>query len=275
MPAEKPDEWPPFSPVEREVVLLVSVVEIIGDLVNKMLFDVHTYGSGSQVMFKTSSDLRVFSILLVDFLSGTDSQGPVPSVTFLGALDEITRNPQFEYAGSCTRLREGTAAFRGWLGEAPPIDVWLPTLDREIPLALQRLDWIKMVGDLSKHDPLRAIRVAKRLSVASGGALSLEDAILSLRDFYDRYYTDVLAYHSSTLVAFLNELRWGVQDYLTPLYQRSYVAEGGHPPKYSYRYPGGLDNRFAQSRFWDLMNSIRARPYVEAFEVDSVFKRRY
>lgn len=275
MTGEPSASWPELSPVEREAVLLASIVEIASDLVNRGLFAVHPYGDGSQIQFNTSSDQRIFAILLVDFLSGTDGRGPVPKVTFLGALDEITQNPQFDVAGSVARLRAATEAFRKWLAEAPPIDVWFPTLDREITIALSRLDWIKMVGDLSKHDPLRAIGVAEKLARASGGALSLEDAILSLDDFYERYYTDILAYHSGTLAEFLNNIRWGVQDYLTPEYRRSYTHEGGQPPKYSFAYPAELKSRFAQHKYWDLMNAIRARPYMDAFSVDAVFKRRY
>ncbi len=128
MTGEPSASWPELSPVERETVLLASIVAIIADLVNRGLFAVHPYGTGSQIQFKTSSDQRIFSILLVDFLSGTDGRGPVPKVTFLGALDEITRTPQFDVNGSGAVLRVATDAFSQWLAEAPPIDVWFPTI---------------------------------------------------------------------------------------------------------------------------------------------------
>ena len=55
----------------------------------------------------------------------------------------------------------------------------------------------------------------------------MEGALLALADFYERFHTDVLNYHGSTLVEFLNNIRWGIHYYLHPQYKQSMTRELG------------------------------------------------
>src|SRR2546429_2998487 len=127
-----------------------------------------------------------------------------------------------------------------------------------------------MCGDISKHNVLRSVGVAEELQqtlAASGVSVELEDAMLALGDFYERFHTDILNYHSSTIAEFLNNILWGIHEYLQPEYQRSLVTEGGNPPKYRYTYPTNVVNEFARTCYWDLLNEVRRRPYVKRFSV--------
>src|SRR5215218_1142153 len=42
------------------------------------------------------------------------------------------------------------------------------------------------------------------------------DALLALADFYEKFHTDILNYHASTIAEFLNNIRWGIYEYLQP-----------------------------------------------------------
>ena len=135
-----------------------------------------------------------------------------------------------------------------------------------------------MCGDLSKHNILRAIGVVNQFQNIldnSGYLISLEDSMVALADFYERFHTDILNYHSSTIAEFLNNIRWGIYEYLQPEYYRSIVWKGGSPPMYEYTYPSGVQNEFAKHCYWSLMNEVRSEPYVRRFQVTKWLKLRY
>ena len=135
-----------------------------------------------------------------------------------------------------------------------------------------------MTGDLSKHNFLRAVGVAEDLKVLlgkQGVAVELDVALLALDDFYEWFHDHVLNYHSSTLAAYLNDLRWGINDYLSPEFSNSIVLEGGDPPIYRYTYPIEVKSRFGQESYWSLMNLVRSKPYMRRFEVTKWLKLRY
>ncbi len=158
------------------------------------------------------------------------------------------------------------------------MDVWLPSIDTRTSLQISRLNFLKMCGDISKHNVLRSVGVAEELQqtlAAIDVPVGLEDAMLVLGDFYKRFHTDILNYHSSTIAEFLNNIRWGIYEYLQPEFRRSIVWEGGNPPKCRYTFPIGIENNFAKQRYWDLMNEVRQPPYMRRFQVTKWLKLRY
>ena len=135
-----------------------------------------------------------------------------------------------------------------------------------------------MCGNISKHNFLRLISVAEELREVlsrSGISVGLDEAMLTLDDFYRWFHDDILNYHASTIVEFLNNIRWGIYEYLQPEFQRSIVWESREPPKYHYIYPAGVTSTLAQSYYWDLMNEVRSLPYVRRFQVTKWLKLRY
>ena len=135
-----------------------------------------------------------------------------------------------------------------------------------------------MCGNISKHNFLRAIRVATDLQALlskSGVLVTVEEALLALADFHERFHSDILNYHSSTIAEFLNNIRWGIYEYLQPELQRSVVWEGGDPPTYRYTYPHEVVVPFAQDCYWELMNEVRIPPYMRRFQVTKWQKLRY
>ena len=135
-----------------------------------------------------------------------------------------------------------------------------------------------MTGNISKHNYLRAIGVAKQLKdilSQSGVTVDINEALLALSDFYERFHDDILNYHSSTIAEFLNNIRWGIYDYLQPEFNKSIIYEGGTPLKYHYTYPEEIKSRFAKECYWELMNYIRNKPYMRKFKVNRYFKLQY
>jgi hypothetical protein len=266
-------------PLETEVVLLKAVKEIIDSIVNPEILEVLGQDPNSVIRFHTSSHQRLFNIVLVDFLSATDvdKQAPVRQKPYMDWLRSIVDRPAFNIGNSIESLDEATAQFKDWLEQEVEVVTWFPSIEVERLLKLSRLDYLKMCGDISKHNFLRAIRVAKKLRgilAKSGVPVQLDDALMALSDFYKRFHRDKLNYDSSTIAEFLNNIRWGIYEYLHPEFKRSIVREGGDPPKYRYTYPDEVATRFAKECYWNLMNEVREPPYIRKFRVTKYLKLR-
>jgi hypothetical protein len=135
-----------------------------------------------------------------------------------------------------------------------------------------------MCGNISKHNFLRSVGVANELQktlAANGVSVNMEASLLTLADFYERFHTDLLNYHSSTIAEFLNNIRWGIYEYMQLEFHRSIVWEGGDPPKYRYIYPNEVTSQLAKHCYWELMNEVRSAPYMRKFAVSKWMKLRY
>jgi hypothetical protein len=267
-----------LSAVEEEVVFLKATLDAIDSMVNFGLMSLHGADPESSILFESSAHQQLFNIALVDFLSRTDKRAPVQQTSYLGALRQIAASPSFSAQDSIAPLRAAIAEFSIWLDAEITVDVWFPSIQIQTPLRLARVLYIKMTGDLSKHNFLRAAGVAEDLQgllSKQGFPVELDAALLALEDFYDWFHDHVLNYHASTLAAFLNELRWAIHDYLQPEFARSIVWEGGDPPIYRFTYPSRVTTRFGQESYWALMNMVRSKPYMRRFQVSKWQKLRY
>jgi hypothetical protein len=267
-----------LSRVEEEVVFLKAVNDIIDGMVNYEMLALHQNAHTGSVLFQTGTHQRLFNILLVDFLSRSDKRAPVEQTSFLGALRLIITDPQFDVEDSVAALRKSTLACGAWLDHETPVTVWFPSLDKEVELRLPRVSYLKMCGNIAKHDLLRLVSVADELQSALAKCdveVDRDGALLALGDFYERFHTDILNYHGSTVVKLLNDVRWGIHEYLLPEFKCSYTQEGCTPPLYKYTYPAGITNEFARQRYWDLMNDIRRKPFLPKFEVADSLRSLY
>jgi hypothetical protein len=71
----------------EEVLFLKAANGIIDLMVNREVLALHEATAGSSILFTTSTHQRLFNIWLVDFLSPTDPELPVESMSFLNALE--------------------------------------------------------------------------------------------------------------------------------------------------------------------------------------------
>jgi hypothetical protein len=268
-----------LSAIEKEVIILRAVYALIDDMVNFVMMSISGADPHSQVTFKSETHLRLFNIMLVDFLSATGKRGPIDPTSYMSALQGIAKEPNFDREDSGNAFRSAVAEFVQWLDTEVAVETWLPSIDTEVTLKLSRRQFIKMCGNISKHNFLRLISVAEELQELlrkTGTQISLDDALLTLEDFYTKFHRDVIAYHASTIAEFLNNLRWGIYEYLRPEFKRSYTRIAGDSlGRYEYRYPEGLNAKFAQACYWDLMNDIRSAPYLRRFETTKFLKMHF
>ncbi len=263
--------------IEQEVIILKAVKELIDAMVNFELMDLLGNDPNSNILFKSPTHQKYFNIILVDFLSCTDKKGPIKESSYLGGLREIVNNPFFNENNSVNNLRVATQEFKDWLDRQVEVAVWLPSIDTNTKLEITRTQFLKMTGNISKHHYLRAIGVAKDLrDILSKSDISvdIDEALLALSEFYERFHADILNYHSSTIAEFLNNIRRGIYDYLRPEFKKSIVWEDD-PLKYHNTYLKGIQSEFAKACYWELMNELREEPYMRKFKVTKRLKLRY
>ncbi|EMS7725952.1 hypothetical protein V9N50_001856 [Vibrio cholerae] len=265
--------------INTEIVLLKAIYEHIDEMVNNSMFTIQGKHPAQMVMFKTSIHRRLFYILLVDFLSATDEKGPLGKRIFLRGLADICDKPNFSVNGSHCYLKARVQDFINWLNETKETYIWMPSIDREVDLKITRIEMIKMAGDISKHNYLRSIGVARKLKEIlekSGVEIDDESALYALDDFYERFNDDVLIYLSSHVCEFLNDIRLGIYEYLKPEFMRSYIFNGEDSiPIYDYLIPDSLSEKYSRVCYWAVMNNIRRKPYLPKFTVSDSFKTEY
>lgn len=247
-------------------------------MVNFEVLDLAGNDPDSQISFKSITHQKFFSIILVDFLSKTDERVGVRKPSFLGAMKSICTSPCFNVNNSIAALSKAVHEFSEWLEQEIEADVWLPSISLDTILKLSRLDFLKICGNTSKHSFLRSGHTAKSLQnilKKSGEPIELEDSFLILGDLYEKFHTDIFNYHGSTLAEFLNNIRWGIYEYLQPEFCRSIVRVSVEPPKYRYTYPEKVKAGIAKECYWELMNEVRKEPYMRRFEVNKWLKMRY
>ena len=267
-----------YSENEKEIIFLKAVQELIDEMVNYEVLDLIGEDPHSKIRFKSSTHQRFFNIILVDFLSRSDKIVIGEHLSYLGAIKKICENPHFNVDGAVDVLSAATKEFTEWLEQDAEVEFWLPSTEIETTLSIKRIEFLKMCGNISKHNFSRLSGVVRELIgifERNSIEISFEDAFLILDEFYERFHDDILNYHGSTIAEFLNNIRWGIHKYLEPEFSQSIVREGGDPPKYRYTFPADVEGKFARNTYWELMNKIRSGPYVKEFKVTRYLKLRY
>ncbi len=255
-----------------------AVKELIDEMVNHELMTFHGENPDANIMFASTTHQRFFNIMLVDFLSKTDKRGPIKQTSYLSGLVSISNNPRFNVNGSVSALKKATIEFKKWLENVVEVEIWLPSTNKEAMIKLSRYSFLKIVGDISKHNYLRAAGVAediRKVFAKNEIIVNEEESLLMLSDFYERFHTDILNYHSSTIAEYLNNIRWGIYEYLRPEFESSIVWDKIEPGRYRYTYPNEINSDLGKTIYWDLMNEIRQEPYVHKFIVTKWLKMRY
>lgn len=265
-----------LSRVETEIVVLKATKELIDSIVN---FEVLSIGDSdpTETRFASTTHAKYFNIVLVDLLSGTDKRGIVQPRPYIAALRDICRTPSFDRNGSAESLRSATEALALWLEEEMVIEkVWLPTVWKETTLRMRRIELLKLAGNVCRHNFLRSAGIAedaRSLLARNHVQITLDQALLVLGDVYEWLHTHLFNYHASTIAEFLNNIRWGIYEYLQPEYRSSLVKEEW--PMYRYTIPAEVVFAFAKECYWGLMNEVRSAPYMRRFVVHEVLKLRY
>ena len=267
-----------FTKIEEEVIYLKAVAEIIDAMINHEVLDLLGEDPHSEISFRSETHQKYFNILLVDFLSPSDKLVIKPPQSYLEAIRSICDNPNFGNTAAVMGLAQAAQDLDDWLEQEIHVEFGMSSIQSNADLSMKRAEFLEICGNISKHNFSRLGRTARMLRQIlqrNDIHLDLHGTLLVLDEFYERFHSDLLNYHGSTIAEFLNNIRWGIHEYLQPVFSRSCVQYGGDPPAYEYTYPPGISNQFAKNCYWELMNQVRARPYVKRFIVTRFLKQRY
>ncbi|MBI1207523.1 MAG: hypothetical protein GC191_09585 [Azospirillum sp.] len=284
-----------MNDIEREAIILNSVWEMIDGMVNWAIFVKNDRTELTNLMFQTSAHARLFVILLGDFLSDVRAfKGepvplglkPAPSnarpsdLTFLFHLRQVCANPKLGQDASA--LATAVENFATWLeGEFTATGVNLHAIDVVADLRVARYRYIKMCGDIAKHNLARlAANVGhlRKLLDQAGQPVSEQQAYLAVETFFEWFQQDIFIYHSSQIGEFLNNIRWATYRYLQPEFLRSWHLTDRETtgfPAYGYRVPSDIAEPVAMAMYWEVMNRLRSKPYVQRFVISPHMKMRY
>jgi hypothetical protein len=169
-----------------------------------------------------------------------------------------------------TSLRE----LDDWLSKVVTRKIWTPSLDREVLLPLTRRQMVTFSGNFSKHHFAHLTDALKKIErLVADEDIPRHRLIPALDEIYSDLHDNVLNYHGSNIAELLNNVRWGIHDYLRPEFDRAYRKLEGI--FYEFDVPKNIESDFAKSCYWDLMNSVRSKPYVNRFTANEIFKLRY
>ncbi|WP_425997319.1 hypothetical protein [Caulobacter sp. DWR1-3-2b1] len=279
----------PFKPIEQEIIVLKAAWGLIYEMVNFEMFTPIKAGA-VEVHPTDSVHQRLFNILLIDFLDKPGAETfdlikPTKSssddfISHLSYLQQIADRPMMNTENP-DLLRRPVTAFNDWLNtEFTVRDVWLSTIERKTDLTLRRVEYIKICGNIAKHGFSRLswdVSIMRKILKRNDVAIDRDQAYMALPDFYAWFHDNIFNYHIGQIAAHLNDIRWGIYDYLAPMFAWAYMKQPhpSIPDWYEYRYPPAVTRLLARSMFWDLMNDVRSEPFVPRFHIHPILTQRY
>lgn len=284
-----------MNDMEREAIILNSAWDMIDGMVNWSVFVKNDFTRPTNLMFETGAHAQLFSILLGDFLSDVrafkgdpiplglkpaPSNAPPSDLTFLFHLRQVCNSPTL--GTDTAELSATVEVFASWLeGEFTAAGVNLHTIDVVADLRVTRYRYLKMCGDMAKHNLARlATNVGhlQRLLEQAGHAVSEQQAYLAVSAFFEWFHQDIFVYHSSQIGEFLNNIRWAIHAYLQPEFRRSWHVPATSTidfPNYSFHVPPAITEPLAIAMYWDVMNRCRSGPHMRRFVISDSMKQRH
>ncbi len=279
-----------FNEIEQEVIILSAVWEMVDDMVNLEIFQHPPTPSDAQLTFRTATHMRLFNVLLGDFLSRLNVENrkalpfnlPRPNQgaratdqTYLFYLRQVCVSHEF---GDAYGILGVVNDFSDWLEETVTIEnVCFSELQIKEDITVMRTVFLKLCSNIGKHNFLRLSHNANLLVELlrdNGHEISTNDAYLVLPEFYEWFHSNIFAYHASTISEFLNNLRHEIYSYLRPEFDRSY-QDVPPPPRYRFDTPATIKQPTAKVMYWNLMNMVRRGPIMPRFRVNAFLKKRY
>ncbi|NOR31730.1 MAG: hypothetical protein GQ539_11620 [Sulfitobacter sp.] len=284
-----------YSEIEQETIVLLAVCQMIDDMVNHAMFIGSESLTDGNILFHSHIHQQLFNVHLVDFLSfpqldrslkerpfnlpPTDTNSKPSDRSYLYYLKTICKNPCF--GNVPTPLSSSLTVLSDWLdGETSIKGAHFPSLDLSFNIRVNRLKAISMTGNIGKHNITRLSDIAKKLlKIFSdhGQEVSLDQCYSALPDFQELFHDHALNYQSSHIVEMLNNLRWGIHEYLLPEFDRSFESisdKDGQQYHSKFNIPDSFENEFSKGAYRLLMGLVRRRPVVQKFGVNASMKDR-
>lgn len=277
--------------IEREAIVLNAVLGMIDDMVNHAIFvPLGDKRFDTNLLPNTAEALRQFGTLLRDFLSPITGKAgkPLPfglpkppngdlatDHTTLFYLRRISEHPLI--GTEIEPLRSTVIAFADWLEEYALVPkVWLSAISIELDLRIKRIDFIRISGDIGKHNFLRLAGQARRLrAILSENGVEIDEgqSFLAIPDVWDWFHTHLFAFHASNIAEFLNNIRYAIRSYVEPVAKRTYRQIDEF--RYNFDRPDGVSNLFADAQYFDLMQASLRQPIYPFFTVSKSFKTQF
>lgn len=268
-----------YSDLDREIIVLSAVLDLVNSMVHYAHFEKGHRLDETILMFKSPECSRLFIVILADFLSlprggtfGLKHRSGTGSLakTYLGNLLDICASPHF--GGDTSLLSSSAKSFADWLdGSVTVENVWLPSIERNGPITVQRMAYLKICGTASKHGFTRLGEIVGRIQQVladNGTTIDEGQSYLVVPDFQEWFRDHVFIASSTTIAFFLNEVRWGIFHYLRSEFERAYQPHmtGGFQ-SYRFDVPTEITDPLVRSMYWDLMNWARNAPSFPRFTV--------
>jgi hypothetical protein len=268
-----------YGSAEREAIGLCIALEAINDMANRALLDLpQPIGSLAEVEvhYRSREHQQLFLIRLLDFAkeAGNKSLTGV-SGSCLDILVAACETKSFSQGAAVLSLERATSSLMQWLSTETTVQLWLPTLNLEAEVSVQRSEFLYILANHAKHNLSRLTGISERIArllERNGYRVDLYQVPLALEDFREHLQEDYFVYYGTWLAELVNNLRWGIQDYLEETFRWAYLP--GEGLAYSYRYPKSISNEIPKQWFWRLMNHVRSKPYIERFAGAEYMKRR-
>jgi hypothetical protein len=200
-------------------------------------------------------------------------------VTYLGHLQNVVDTPHIQ--GDASLLASSVQRFAAWLDGVATVDkVWLPSIEREGTLRVQRVAYLKICGTISKHGFTRLGDIVGKLRnilAANGTNIDEGQSYLIIPEFQEWFQENVFIASSTRVAWHLNEIRWGIYQYLVTEFHRAYTPTEMVQGAQMYRFdvPEAIINPLVRSIYWDMMNNVRTMPYFPRFTVDPYMRDLY
>lgn len=261
-----------YNTIEQESIGLCICVDALDNILNHGLLlirPVSSYPGEAEVIFKSGVHRDLFLVRLLDFVKEkTSRQLTGTSGSCLEVLDFVVENKSLDCNNSVTALCYALRELRLWLKKENKIKLWLPLIDLEADIFVSPVELLNISGNHSKHNLSRLTAVSRdvvNLFERNGYKVSQEEVPLCLDDLIEQISRNYFIYYSTWISELLNNLRWGIHDYLRPVFSSSYVSLDDEFISYRYEYPSALGNDIARKWYWNLMNKVRQGPCVERF----------
>lgn len=272
-----------ISDMEKEVLILRAAMTSIGSIVNYNILTLSHNDPESEIRFKSDIHQKYFNIILMDLLQ---SSMFMTNTKVRDGLQAVLKNPLLN--NEKTHLLKAVNSFCEWLDEFVVFEhkeetrnLWFPSIDKEIALQITRSEFIKICGNISKHNPLgldRQAKVIQGIFKRNHITIDLSQSLLIMEEFYEQFHDDLFVYHSSTIVEFLNNISWAIFEYLQPLYRKSTKLVWSDTQKANhveYAIPDDVHDPFVRESFWNILNDLNSKPYLPRFTVTKFLKMRY
>ena len=193
----------------------------------------------------------------------------------LDVLKQACVTRSFDVEDSSKPLQRAVSRLEEWLNELTPLRLWLPTLKINASIAVPRRDLLFIAGNQSKHNLSRLTGVSRRIADIlrrNGHDVEPELIPLALDEFREHLHEDYFVYYGTWLAELIVTIRWGVQAYLRPIYERVYRGPSEGSVQYSYEMPLGIENDIGREWFWRLMDLVRRGPNVQPLQAARYLK---